>query len=105
MNSPLRRFTFLLFLVVRSAFANDDGYTNKYQNYQDWENQYYQNQNGGGGDDYYNDDGGQADEAAVDGYYNDNSNSYENNGSGYQQGSDYIKYWTDYAILPKRCIT
>lgn len=22
----------------------------------------------------------------------------------YQDGSDYIKYWTDYAILPKRCI-
>ena len=22
----------------------------------------------------------------------------------YQTGTDYIKYWTDYAILPKRCI-
>ena len=22
----------------------------------------------------------------------------------YQTGNEYIKYWTDYAILPKRCI-
>jgi hypothetical protein len=22
----------------------------------------------------------------------------------YQNGNDYIKYWTEYAILPKRCI-
>jgi hypothetical protein len=57
------------------------------------------------GDDYYNDDGGHADEAAVEGYYNDYSNPYENNNGGYKQQGDEIKYWTEYAILPKRCIT
>lgn len=55
-------------------------------------------------EDYYNDDGGNADEAAVDGYYNDYSNPYENNNGGYQEQGDAIKYWTEYAILPKRCI-
>jgi hypothetical protein len=40
------------------------------------------------------------DDAAAQDYYNDN---IQNNGD-YSQGDDYIKYWTDYAILPKRCI-
>ena len=31
--------------------------------------------------------------------YDDQYNNMEQ-----QQGDDYIKYWTDYAILPKRCI-
>lgn len=53
------------------------------------ENQYYNQQgdyNGG------NDDGMQG--------YNDN---YVNNNQQ-QQGDDYIKYWTDYQIVAKRCI-
>lgn len=29
-------------------------------------------------------------------------NNYDN--AEYNQGDDYIKYWTDYALLPKRCI-
>jgi hypothetical protein len=50
----------------------------------------------------------QADDAAGDDdaaeeYYYDNVN-YDNDNSEYGAGDDYIKYWTDYAILPKRCI-
>jgi lipopolysaccharide export system protein LptC len=38
----------------------------------------------------------QNDDAAV---------AQENDDASYTQGGDdYIKYWTDYAILPKRCI-
>ena len=58
----------------------------------------------GNGDDYYNDDGGNADEAAVEGYYNDYNNPYENNNGGEKQAGDDITFWTEYAILPKRCI-
>ena len=48
------------------------------------------------------DDGAAAagDDAAAQEYYYDN---IQNNGD-FSQGDDYIKYWTDYAILPKRCI-
>jgi len=51
----------------------------------------------GGYDDQYNNNQQQAD---------DDGNGMNANGYGYdyQQGDDYIKYWTDYAILPKRCI-
>jgi len=58
------------------------------------QNQYNNNQNNGGDDDVvneYQDDGMEA-------YGNYN---YQND---YQQGDDYIEYWTDYALLPKRCI-
>jgi hypothetical protein len=40
-----------------------------------------------------NDDGAAADDGAAQNYYD-----------GFGAGDDYIKYWTDYAILPKRCI-
>jgi hypothetical protein len=50
-------------------------------------------------------DGGGNDDAAADDAYDQ---YYENNGSrnwdGYGAGDDIITYWTDYAILPKRCI-
>jgi hypothetical protein len=42
------------------------------------------------------------DDAQQQAYYDDNVQQ-ANNGD-YSQGDDYIKYWTDYAILPKRCI-
>jgi hypothetical protein len=49
-----------------------------------------------------NDDGANA--AADDAY----DQYYESNGvrnwDGYGAGDDAITYWTDYAILPKRCI-
>ncbi|KAG7341779.1 hypothetical protein IV203_006871 [Nitzschia inconspicua] len=38
----------------------------------------------------------QNDDAAAQGNYYSNAD--------YSQGDDYIKYWTDYALLPKRCI-
>jgi len=60
-----------------------------------------------------------AEEAGYDDLYNgDDGNAYNNRGGNddddgmqsynkqysYQKGDDYIKYWTEYAILPKRCI-
>ena len=62
------------------------------------------------------DDGGDDDRKLDDYYYNafyDANGKYDGQGgyggsgyssSAYQQGSDSIKYWTDFAILPKRCI-
>lgn len=61
-------------------------------------------------DGYQGDDGAQVDDYAAanadDGddaaqYYD---NGDDNNNDGYGAGDDYIKYYTDYAILPKRCI-
>jgi hypothetical protein len=56
-------------------------------------------EDGGGNDD------AAADDAAADDAYDQ---YYENNGvrnwDGYGAGDDIITYWTDYAILPKRCI-
>ena len=48
-------------------------------------------------DDYYTDDNA---EAAND----DQVAAYENYNNEYQGDGDYIKYWTEYAIFPKRCI-
>lgn len=53
------------------------------------------------GDDYNNNNGGDDDAAAAaQAYYYDN---LENNGD-FSAGDDTITYWTNYAILPKRCI-
>jgi hypothetical protein len=47
-----------------------------------------------------NDDGNAAGDDALDAYYYDNIYS-----SGeFSAGDDTITYWTDYAILPKKCI-
>ena len=46
------------------------------------------------------DDGVGNDDGAQNYYYN---NVQQSNGF-FSAGSDYIKYWTDYAILPMRCI-
>lgn len=104
MISPYSRYSIILAIAVSTilqrALASSG---NKYQNYQDWEYQYNSN-HASNGDEYYNDDGGKADEAAVNGYYNDDQNPYENNKDTYEEGGDYIKYWTEYAILPKKCI-
>ena len=35
---------------------------------------------------------------------NDDAAAANDDAVAAQQGDDYIKYWTDYAILPKRCI-
>lgn len=52
----------------------------------------------GGGDDGGGDDGG-GDDDPNQLYYN-----YYDEGADDQQPDDYIKYWSEYAILPKRCI-
>ena len=46
------------------------------------------------------DDGVGNDDGAQNYYYN---NVQQSNGF-FSAGNDYIKYWTDYAILPMRCI-
>ena len=47
-------------------------------------------------DDYY---------AAADGQVQDDQvAAYENYNNQFEGDGDYIKYWTDYAIFPKRCI-
>lgn len=53
-----------------------------------------------GNDDYAQGDDG--DDDAAQAYYYNNGN--DDNDDGFSAGDDYIKYWTDYAILPKRCI-
>jgi hypothetical protein len=45
-----------------------------------------------------------AQEAADDAYDQYYSNNGQKNWDGYGAGDDYITYWTDFAILPKRCI-
>jgi hypothetical protein len=51
-------------------------------------------------EDAYYDNGNNADAADDDGVqsYDDNYVNDDN------QSSNYIKYWTEYALLPKRCI-
>jgi hypothetical protein len=53
-------------------------------------------------DDYGNQDGYNDD---IDGNMeaNDYQQGYYNNGNQ-QSSGEYIQYWTEYAILPKRCI-
>lgn len=53
------------------------------------------------GDDNTGDDATAADDATGD---DNTGDDYVAAGDDYQYGDDYIKYWTNYAILPKRCI-
>lgn len=56
---------------------------------------------------YYNDDANyqnydaDGDEDAAEKYYYANMHQDD---TSFSAGDDYIKYWTDYALLPKRCI-
>jgi hypothetical protein len=62
-------------------------------------NKYYQADDGGRTYGYYNgDDGG------VGEYYTSGGATYSEYKGDYN-GSDYIKYWTEYAVMPKKCIT
>ena len=72
---------------------------------------YAYNNNGGGDDDGGGNDDGNNANANDDGNANANGDDavqrYQNNANDdamFSAGDDYIKYWTDYAILPKRCI-
>lgn len=50
-------------------------------------------------------DGGEGDDAAVvEEYVNEYNNKYDSN-ADYVDGNGEIMYWTELAILPKRCIT
>ena len=86
MNRYLRIGAFVALLISlssRSAVAED------YNGYNDYYEENY-------GDDNVNDGGNNnGNDDAVQGY-NDNY--------GYNQNDDAIQYWTNYAILPKRCI-
>jgi len=87
----LRRLTLLLTAVasLSRTLAEDGAY------YSDDDNANNNNNNNAADDDGNaaagNDDGMQS--------YN---YAYQNDGQS--SGDDYIKYWTEYAILPKRCI-
>jgi len=59
-----------------------------------------------GADDYYADDQAQDDyayEEEQEVEQEDQDNQYENYNNVYA-GDDYIQYWTEYAIYPKRCV-
>lgn len=56
--------------------------------------------------DYYGDDAAAADDAAGDdGNNGDDGNSYykdDDDAAAAYDGDDFIKYWTEYAVLPKK---
>jgi hypothetical protein len=77
----------LCLLVLGSFVAGEQAYNNN-------------------GDDGYNQGGANGDDAvgdddAANRYYYSNLNQ---NKGYFSAGDEYIKYWTDYAILPKACI-
>lgn len=82
MKSILYTWVGLLSYLAATCLADDGGQNNNYYN----QNQYNYNQNGNGADD------------GMEGYNNNYMDAYGDD------GSEYIKYWTDYQILPKRCI-
>lgn len=59
-------------------------------------------QQAAGDDDFYNDD----DAAVADAAYAQDDGNVEDQDYDfyYEEGVDYIQYWTDYAIYPKRCV-
>lgn len=88
-----------LFLLALASFAaadqgyyNDDAYT-----YNAGDDGYVANADDAA---YQQDDAVGDDDGAQQYYY---ANLNQDNGY-YSAGDDYIKYWTDYAILPQRCI-
>lgn len=107
----LRNLRLLLSVVAPLILGISLVRAEQYENYQQYADDFNNNNGGqyGGGygnnDDgqYYGDDGA-AEEANEDdaeqAYYYDNIYS---NGD-FSAGDDTITYWTDYAILPKRCI-
>jgi hypothetical protein len=88
-----RNVSLLLLLVLASLsiVSADQDYDDAYQAGDDAQ-----------GDDAQGDDA-QGDDAQGDDAQGDDAQQYDD-GSGFSAGDDYIKYWTDYAILPKRCI-
>lgn len=113
---PLRRCALLLALTASCVFRvtlADDGNNNAAAG-----DDYYGDDQANNGN-YYNDDAAAAgDDVAADqgddfyaanggdddGMNYENQYGWEDNQNNYD-GDDFILYWTDYAILPKRCIT
>ena len=85
--------TTLLALVCLLSIASADQGNYNYNNYYYADDGGNDDGNGAGNDDAVGDD------AAAQQYYYSNLND-----DGTFGNDDYIKYWTDYAILPKRCI-
>ncbi len=104
--------TFLLAFVGAEDYNAVDDYNveyndeYQYQNYnyddgqyQNYDNNDYQNYNYDNNNYNYDEEENNQDDAEQAYYYN---NIYSN--SDFSAGDDTITYWTDYAILPKRCI-
>ena len=97
----MRRLSQLCFLALSSLVAAEQAYyynddaNNKNNSYAAYNAYDDQQANDGYGDDAVGDDAG------AQQYYYANLNQ---DNSVFSAGNDYIKYWTDYAILPKRCI-
>lgn len=53
----------------------------------------------------YGDDGNEDNNAANDGYYKQAAEDDDDKMDNYSGGDDFIKYWTEYAVLPKKCIS
>mmetsp|Transcript_25422 Transcript_25422/g.37146 ORF Transcript_25422/g.37146 Transcript_25422/m.37146 type:complete len:417 (-) Transcript_25422:191-1441(-) len=89
----IRQFLTLLLLLLLSIAvrSNDDDAA---------DDDAAANDDAAAADDYANDDAND-DAAVADDYFADDAYEAENQ---YDNGDDYIKYWSDYAILPKRCI-
>jgi hypothetical protein len=79
----------LVACILSVSLADEAVYDDQYQN------------NNNNADDYQGDDLG--DDAYENGD-DDGMEAYNNQYEYQQQGDDNIKYWTEYAILPKRCI-
>jgi hypothetical protein len=84
----------LLLLASLSTVSADQGNDDAYQAGDDAQADDAQ------GDDAQGDDAQQDDAYQADG----DDAAYYDDGSGFSAGDTYIKYWTDYAVLPKRCI-
>ncbi len=62
-------------------------------------NKYY------GNNKYYNYNNGGDDNAGDDQYYQAAVQDDDDKMENYSGGDDFIKYWTEYAVLPKKCIS
>lgn len=100
----MRRLSQLCLLALASLVVADQAYyENAYNNssYAYDDDQADDGYAANGDDAYQQQDDAAGDDDAAQQYYYANLN--QDNGS-FSAGDDYIKYWTDYAILPKRCI-
>ena len=93
---------FATFLLGAVSFVGAEQYQQYNDDAQEYNNYNNYNDNYNNYNNYNADDAAaqEAEEEAEQEYYYDNI--YSN--ADYSAGDDVITYWTDYAILPKRCI-